>query len=264
MSAWATQRKFLISFSFLIIISIIVVIIVFFSILEVPTCNDGIRNQSELGVDCGGECLNACPVPLKPLLNLWTNTFVLGNGVYSAIAYIENQNVGLYVPAIQYEIDFYDEKGTYITSNSQIVPINPGKVTPIFIPSISSGNRKIVSSSFDFVKTPRYVRQQEDYSFTFSDIEIKNPSTNPKIFANAISGEYTDLEEVQFVAIVYDINENAIAASSTIVNNIQPNREYPLTYTWINPLYVGGVSCPDEKCFSEPKRIEIVPVIIQW
>src|SRR5208283_2039556 len=27
----------------------------------VPTCTDGIQNQGETGIDCGGPCPNACP-----------------------------------------------------------------------------------------------------------------------------------------------------------------------------------------------------------
>lgn len=31
---------------------------------EVPTCNDGIQNNNETGVDCGGNCV-ACDLPLE-------------------------------------------------------------------------------------------------------------------------------------------------------------------------------------------------------
>ena len=62
------------------------------------------RMVQEAGVDCGSVCGVMCAVQPVPLLPLWTRTFPVSEGVYAAVAYVENQNETLYVPEVQYEI----------------------------------------------------------------------------------------------------------------------------------------------------------------
>ena len=48
----------------------------------VPTCTDGIQNQGETGVDCGGPC-NPCPLSARDSVALDYNTNYLGSAVSS-------------------------------------------------------------------------------------------------------------------------------------------------------------------------------------
>jgi hypothetical protein len=67
-----------------------------------PTCNDGVQNQGEGGIDCGGPCPNACPCvattyqaesptvihstggPVMDGWNIWSNGYIATNHTFAA------------------------------------------------------------------------------------------------------------------------------------------------------------------------------------
>ena len=263
MSAWATQRKFYITFSFILGVSFILLVSIFFGSREIPTCTDGVMNQSEIGVDCGGEC-PSCALPARPLLSVWTNVFPLAPGVYAAAAYVENQNDSLYVPSVQYEMKFYDATGLYIDRASSFTTINPKGVTPIFVPIVRSGERRISSVEFSFVDEPVFQEVPRTVKFTTLDSSITPSLGGAHGTATVRSSSETVAREVEFVLIAYDANGNAVAASSTIVEDVASDTEYSLQYTWVNSLRTERPGCPASGCPAVVERIEIVPIVLQW
>lgn len=262
MSAWATQRKFFIFFSTLVGVSIICISSIFFILYEPESCSDGLRNQSELGIDCGGECPNVCIVPPKKLLTLWSRAFPLADGIYSAIAYIENQNKDLYIPKIQYRFRFFDSKGVYITYSSDYATILPNGITPIIVPFVGSDERVIESVEFSFVNDPVFeTYPEEDASFDVLNTELKNPETSPKLNATVLLSSGPTVKEVEFVAIVYDQNDNAIATSKTVQENMRLNEIRELHFTWVNPFVLLDAVCPGGLCKQSPERVEIIPLV---
>ena len=139
MSAWSLKRKIYIYLTGISCAVFVVAVGFFFTLYTPPSCNDGIQNGSEAGVDCGSVCGVMCAVQPVPLLPLWTRTFPVSEGVYAAVAYVENQNETLYVPEVQYEIVLYDATGSVVERSSQKTLIMENSITPIFVPYILSG-----------------------------------------------------------------------------------------------------------------------------
>mgnify|MGYP001592824462 CR=1 FL=1 len=101
--SWSTRRQ-------LIILSVIIVIVLaalgFFSlpyILKAPTCTDSQQNQREAGVDCGSPCAKICVSQVNELKILWSRPFKVTDGVYDALAYVENQNFDAALKKIIYK-----------------------------------------------------------------------------------------------------------------------------------------------------------------
>lgn len=59
-----------------------------------PTCNDGIQNGDETGVDCGGATCPACPLPVGPILEC---VRLNNDGSYTAVFGYLNENAGTVV-----------------------------------------------------------------------------------------------------------------------------------------------------------------------
>ena len=59
---------------------------------QAPTCTDGKQNGDELGVDCGGGCVDFCSNQITMPTVLWSRAFPVTTNVYNATAYIENKN----------------------------------------------------------------------------------------------------------------------------------------------------------------------------
>src|SRR5712671_4293742 len=92
---WAARRQVLyigIILLFLGAVSAYPVYAIF--IRHTPTCMDGIHNQGERGIDCGGICPRACldQVVPQPLVQ-WARIFPVSGSIYNLVAYIQNPNV---------------------------------------------------------------------------------------------------------------------------------------------------------------------------
>ena len=73
-----------------------------------PTCNDGIQNQKEEGVDCGGSCAACRVVRFDDVAVLSYKSFPIGDGSYDALAEIKNPNKDHGAPEFQYIFNFYN------------------------------------------------------------------------------------------------------------------------------------------------------------
>jgi len=95
-----------------------------------PNCRDGIQNQDETGIDCGGICGNACPLPSRPAdakeIDIqWTKAVNSGLNTYDLAAKIVNPNKYWGLESFNYEFSVKDKNGTVIltkTGTSYIIP----------------------------------------------------------------------------------------------------------------------------------------------
>ena len=265
MSAWSQQRKLYIILTIAVIGVFSISAILFSTFYNPPSCDDGIQNGLEEGVDCGGSCTTFCTDPPTQLRDLWRRAFPIADGVYAAIAYIENQNETLYVPEVQFEIELYDTFGTLIGRVSQITSIMPNGITPIFIPHIVVDQQEVASTSFRFVREPIFKEQPYPYGFEIKDIykDIER-NTTPYVRATAVNTGEKVTKEVDFIIILYDESGIAVAASRTFEKDIQPKEERIIQFSWINPLTLRKGQCPGGQCEKQVERVDIIPIIRIW
>lgn len=265
MSAWSQQRKLYIILT-IVVIAVFGISAILFSIFyNPPSCDDGMQNGSEEGIDCGGSCTAFCTEAPKQLRDIWRRAFPIADGVYTAVAYIENQNKTLYVPEVQFEIELYNAASTLIGRVSQTTSIMPNSITPIFVPHIVVDQQEVASTSFRFVKEPVFREQPYPYGFEVKDIyrEIEEKEA-PYIRATAVNTGERRVREADFVIILYDEEGVAIAASRTFEKNIQPREERVLQFSWIHPLKLRKGQCPGGQCEKQVEKIEIIPIIRAW
>ena len=265
MSAWSQQRKLYIILTIVVIGAFGISTMLFSIFYNPPSCDDGIQNGLEEGVDCGGSCLDFCTEPPKQLRDLWRRAFPITDGVYAAVAYIENQNETLYAPEAQFEIELYNTANTLIGRVSQITPIMPNGITPIFVPHIVVDQQEVASTSFRFIKEPTLKKQPYTYGFEIKDI-YKDIGENkaPYVRATTINTGEKAVQEVDFVIILYDEDGTAIAASRTFEKEVQPQEERIIQFSWIHPLTPRKGQCPGGQCKKQVERIEIIPIIRVW
>lgn len=264
MSAWSKQRKLSIIMTIVVIVAFVLSGILFSVLHKPPSCDDGKQNGLELGVDCGGICPMLCVVEPKKLLDVWTRSFLVAEGVYAAVAYIENQNEDLYVPEVQFEIELYNKDNKMITRASSKTPIMPNGVTPIFVPHMLTGQQKAVTASFRFTEEPMFQPVPSPYGFDITDIYIETPEDKPP-YARALVTNVGELpiREVDFIVILYDEENIAIAASRTFKEDMRPQETQTIQYSWVRPLTLRKGQCPGGLCTKQVKRVEIVPIVVK-
>lgn len=247
---WAAKRRTIYALSILGAFALIGTIVYFTKYYNPPSCFDKIQNQDEEGVDCGGMCDVVCAQAITQPVVLWARTFQVARGVYSAVAYIENPNVGLGTPEAVYHFKLYDAENILVSEVFGRAFISPNEKFAVIEPRISTGQRVPARAFFEFLSYSSWIKEPKDRPLMVVRGEkASNAKTSPRVDAILQNGTIFDIPDVDITAIVYDKNENAIAASATLVEVLPKDSSLNLVFTWPMPFR------------TDPARIEIIPRI---
>lgn len=253
MSAWSSKRK---SIGFIIIGALLISIFFIFILPKfkvIPTCFDGLQNGNEDGIDCGGSCLKYCDVSALPAVVTWSRSFEVVPGRYNAIAVVENQNTGASAFSVPYEFRLYDENNVFVGRRTGQNYILPNNRTVIFAPAILTGGRIPTRTDFSFTQEPMWLQTpkglEQGLVPSVSNILMQDPFTSPSLTATIKNNSRFTLRNFDVVAILYNENNNVIAASTTFVETLEEGKEYQVFFTW------------QKNFIEEPVRIEILPQV---
>src|SRR3989344_6469515 len=104
MVSWSTRRKSIYIGGTLLVFLFALALPLWYVSYEAPSCQDGFKNQGELGTDCGGPCSLLCKAQaLSPIVH-WQRAFKVKDGLYNVMSYVENPNldsdITLYSPSL--------------------------------------------------------------------------------------------------------------------------------------------------------------------
>jgi hypothetical protein len=235
-----------------ILIAIILAYFVYENFIKTtPTCFDGVQNQDEHGIDCGGICTKVCTSEAKTIVPVWSRVFTTAGDVHSVVAYVENQNPTAGVKKIDYEFRVYDDQnilaGEPITGSTFI---GPNDKTAIYASPIKTGNRIPKNVFFKFTSAPDWITTASQYNtpqLSTANTIMTDTSTSPKLSADVINSTLYDYRKIEVVAILYGADGNALNASTTYIEYLPQQTTQKVYFTWPQP-------------FSTPvTRIEIIP-----
>ena len=251
---WSQKRQFLIVGVLTAIVLTIAGIFVYKQFFKVEaTCFDGKQNGTEIGIDCGGSCARVCEGGARSLVPLWVRPFEVAPGVYTVVAYFENQNTAFGIRELQYEFKLYDRENILVADPYRGTTfVGPNQRTAVLASGIRTGNRVPETAFFNIMEVP--VWDATDPVFTTPLVIARNQTyqdlgTSAKITADLENASYFDLRQIPVVAIAYGADGNAFAASQTFVDVLQQGATMPVTFTWLTPFA------------QAPARIEIIPRI---
>lgn len=249
--SWAMRRRILYAtgvFLFFFVLLGVPLAYYYFSIP--PSCTDGQINQGETGPDMGGPCPLADTTRLAPSSVIWTRSFKVRDGSFSATSYIQNPNDRAGIEKIDYLFSLYDSQNILVAERRGSTFVMPGGITPVFEPDIDTGNRIAVRAYFQFTSQPIW-KQYSDMSkvISVSDRKLLDETTVPRLEATALNSDITPRTDVSFVAVIFDTAGNAFATSATHLDRIEAGESKQIVFTWPNPfaLQVG--------------RIDIIPTV---
>ena len=232
--SWAQRRKATYTLGFFVIIAVIAFFILFSLFNKKATCFDGIQNQGETGIDCGGPCTILCRADYVDPTVLWVrSTKVLSSGTYSILAYATNANVGAGAYNVPYTFKIYDQNNILLYSGSGSTYVPPANDFAVFIDSININDK--VPARIDFTFGSGYTWQKMDNTdagIKLVSQQLTNTDTAPKLFATLQNTTLVPIKNIESIAILYDANNNAIAFSRTITDSINPNATANIVFTW--------------------------------
>lgn len=190
------------------------------------TCSDGILNQNEEQVDCGGLC-QACKVTrLEDIKVLSHNSFSLKDGSYDAYAEIKNQNISQGAEALSYTFSFYDSDKKLIGERTGKSYVLANQTRYIIESNIQLSGQAAFTS---FAINPDVSwRKQEAGEFNLSVFSQKYESLTEGIgpgFAKATgvveNQTEHDFGEVEVDAVLVDKNNKIFAVGKTQIDNLR-------------------------------------------
>ncbi len=210
-----------------------------------PSCTDGLQNQDEEAVDCGGACAALCVVPKISIV--WARSVEVAPGVFHGVALVRNPLTDAGGENMTYTMRLLDAEGILIAETMGTLSLAPGEVAPIFEPNIQAGFR-VPARTFVSVDAGFWKRMEH----TVDPIRIGSPALDQEALRLSATLENTTalpVGRVTATALLYDEEDILVAASQTILDGIAPRASREVIFTWQQP-------------FTKPVvRIDIVPRI---
>jgi hypothetical protein len=237
---WALKRQLTYVFFLIIFLGSFAYLLIRPSLNKAPTCVDGIQNGTEAGIDCGGGCATACLNQVDAVSIIWARSFEVITGRYNAVAYLENHNQDKVVQKINYRFRFADKDNVYIGKREGTAFIPAGQKFAVFEPGIDIGNSIPVYTTFDFISTPTWVTVPGDRLSQIkvlpSNIRLSNTDTTPIMAVTLTNTSLFTIPRVNVITILYDASNNAVASSSSYLDQMAAQESTDVNFTWPEPF----------------------------
>ncbi len=250
---WAERRRFII----LLIASAVVVafltVVLIATFYKAPSCGDGVQNQNEAGVDCGGACTYLCIADQQPPTVLYTQVLTSGDGRTDVIASVVNKNADAAAKLVPYTLTLYGTDLVLISQTRGVIDLPPGATVPVYLPNIATGNQIVATAFLSIEPTaPAWYRLASDPRIlpTVASSKLGGSTSSPRIEATFVNPSVTPLINVRAVVLVRGEGGTVIAASSTIVPTIPALGQASAIFTWNHPF--SGTSLSIEVVPSVP------------
>ncbi len=248
---WARRRKAQYLGGLILFLGI-VGLLVFRSVTNVtPTCFDNKKNGEEVGIDCGGKCLQYCPNELSEPKLRWARSFVISKGVVHSVAYIEHSYPTASAQKVDYIFKLYDADNALITERQGSTYLGPMGRSAIVETLIPTGNIEVANTRFSFI--PPVAWEKSDVNF--SQVVIKTDRSNIENFDNGTrltvnldNKSRYNFTSFDVVAILYDNKDNAITASKIFVPSLSAESVQSVYFTWPSKIDLKNV-----------RNIEVIP-----
>jgi|TARA_Y100000310_G_scaffold170442_2_gene170593 hypothetical protein len=245
--SWAGNRRTTYFGAVVLVLLFIIGVPIFFLLDREPSCSDGIQNQDEEGVDCGGSCQAVCAVQVSEPVVLWVRALEVVPGVYNAVARVENSNFDAGVSSAQYTFTLVDDEGLLVAKRNGRTFISPNSTFVIFEGGIETGNRVPSRSFFEFVGELSWIVTPRATLPKVQNEVLTGEDASPRLTSTLENTTSRDMFDIEVAAIIFDREDNVIAASKTTASRIDKHDTQDVVFTWPNPF------------IREVSRIEITP-----
>lgn len=235
--SWGTRRRNNIITIFFVVVIGLIGYFLFDALYEAPNCFDKKWNGDEIDVDCGGSCSLMCKSQvLNPVIN-WTRLFQVSPGVYNVLAYLENPNPNAGIEKVSYKFKVYDNENTLLQERNGSIAILPKSVIPILENTLPVGKLDATRVSFEFTEPLVWYKQDlKENVIAIQDEEITRIEDSPRIKATIRNTGIKPIKDLKVIAIVYDLDNNAMASSQTILKTVPSNTNMEIFYAWPKPF----------------------------
>lgn len=214
-----------------------------------PSCQDGVKNGTEEGVDCGGSCPNICSFKVADPIVHWSRSVSVVPGVYTALALVENTNDSYQALSVPYSFQLRDAQNILIAEQTGTLELPPHTIVPVFETGIKTGER--IPAHTTFLIAPHITWTHS--AFSPPDVSVLSralsaTTTSPRLSVRIRNNTLATFLDLPVVAALYDASDNLVHASRTVIPELGPTGDRDIVFTWPAP-------------FAAPvARIDVTPV----
>ena len=248
---WAKRRQRFIEIILTLVGVALVAVVIVATLYKAPSCTDGKLNQGETGIDCGGPCPYLCSVDEAAPRVSFVRAVSPQSGRTDVIAYVFNPNSNAEVQAAKYKVELYDSSNQVIASKTGVVELPPSTNVPVYLPDFYFGKKQVKEAFLTFDSGSLLWIRGNTQPVQLSQSDLQYPMVllpMPKITATLTNPTAYPLYNETVVVTVFDVNNNAIAASQTVIPLLSAQGSAPVIFTW------------NQAFPAVPARVEILPV----
>lgn len=232
MLSWSQKRQFLLIFAVLLASAAFFGVSVFLAWRKAPSCFDGEQNGGERGVDCGGSCVLLCSGEAAEPIVHFVRALPAGEGVWNAVAYVENRNKGAGASRVHYLFKLYDDKNLLVFERRGETFIPPRATFPIIEGGMRVPERVPTRATFEFLESPRFTVMEENPRLEIRQRIFSEEDGFSRLEVTLFNSTSVVLRNVEAEALLYDTTGNVFAASHTVIKELSPSVSTSATFTW--------------------------------
>ncbi len=249
-------KKILYGVFFLTIWVVIGGLIYWYITQERPSCDDGIINQDEGGVDCGGVCLPCAFKNLQALEVFPVNIFDNGNQTTSVLIELLNKNKELGITNLPYTINLYDNSGNKIFSLNKDIQIKPGARQYIVAAGLAV-DPVLVGRGELVLEEPKWelVEKQAPLLLVNPGFQIAKESNRVMIVGRALNRNPFSISEAEIQVLLLNQLGFYVSASKTVLRNIPSDSATDFQVNFVlKPETLGTIDFSKTKVIVEAKK----------
>lgn len=225
-------------------ICFLIALAVYYLIHSAPSCSDGIQNQEEEGIDCGGPC-PPCPISQPQDIEVfWSRLLSSQADFYDLAAQIKNPNQHCGSGQLPYRFEIYNQSGelikqvngsTFILPNQSKYLVESRIALDCPIEQVGQIQLSFGEISWDKLKDyyslPQLIVQQKEYFL----LESNQPGFSQ---ARAILLNKTDFDfdKIDIDFLLFDDQGRLLALNTTKVRTLLADEKRDLVATWFEEL----------------------------
>lgn len=241
---WAFWRRFQYSVGFLSFWGMIGVLVYFVYFYSPANCFDGVLNGTESAIDAGGTCVQIDPAAVQAPSLVWAESFLVADGQYNAVAYVENENQSAATPVLAYTFQLLNQ-GVVVAERSGETTLPPNSSYPIFEGRIFTEAQQPVTETRLLLQPvadwrPASINRDQ---FRSLDIELIRADSRPRLNVQIENTDLAGAENIEVIATIFNTLGEPVTASQTYIESIGPRTTQDIVFSWPNPLTRTVRSC---------------------
>lgn len=217
-----TLKQLLYGFFYLVILLAVVLGAYLLFFQKSSSCFDNIKNQDEVGVDCGGACIDCDLKNVKDLIVQPANIFDNGNRTTTILATILNPNKTLGIEILPYTIKVFNFEDQEIYSADRRAFIYPGQNRLVLEAGIDVEANNIKSATITLDYDASVWKKISPPPAKLTDFRTRALGNQIEVVGRVINDNDYSLDQVAVLAVFSNKIGIKAAASKTVVGKVEP------------------------------------------